>query len=87
MAGSRAPGRRGYGLWVLAALPVTERDVRRFILLRGLVLGAPCLPVAAFAGCGGSNPSDPGPETTLTLSIVSGDGQVGAIGVAVGILG
>ena len=37
---------------------------------------------AAFAGCGGSNPSDPGPETTLTLSIVSGDGQVGAIGVA-----
>ncbi|MCL7959882.1 MAG: Ig-like domain-containing protein, partial [marine benthic group bacterium] len=37
---------------------------------------------AAFVGCGDSNPSDPGPGTTLTLSIVSGDGQVGAIGVA-----
>ena len=36
---------------------------------------------AAFVGCGDSNPSDPGPGTTLTLSIVSGDGQVGAIGV------
>jgi hypothetical protein len=36
---------------------------------------------AAFVGCGDGNPSDPGPETTLTLSIVSGDGQVGAIGV------
>ena len=36
---------------------------------------------AAFAGCGDSNPSDPGPTTTLTLSIVSGDAQVGAIGV------
>ncbi|MGB5525684.1 MAG: Ig-like domain-containing protein, partial [Gemmatimonadota bacterium] len=37
---------------------------------------------AAFVGCGDSNPSDPGPGTTLTLGIVSGDAQVGAIGVA-----
>jgi len=37
---------------------------------------------AALAGCGDSNPSDPGPGTTLTLSIVSGNNQVGAIGVA-----
>jgi hypothetical protein len=36
---------------------------------------------AAFAGCGDSNPSDPGPGTILTLSIESGDAQVGAIGV------
>lgn len=33
-----------------------------------------------FVGCGDDNPTDPG--TTLTLSIVSGDDQVGAIGFA-----
>jgi hypothetical protein len=38
------------------------------------------LMVTAFVGCGDDNPTDP--EPTLTLSIVSGDGQVGALGVA-----
>jgi len=36
---------------------------------------------AAFVGCGDGNPSDPVTETRLTLSIVSGDAQVGAVGV------
>ena len=34
---------------------------------------------AAFVGCGDDGPTDP-PGTTLTLSIVSGNNQVGAIG-------
>jgi hypothetical protein len=37
------------------------------------------LMATAFVGCGDDNPTDPGP--TLTLTIVSGDGQVGALGV------
>ena len=36
----------------------------------------------AFVGCGDDNPTDPDPTLTLTLNIVSGDGQVGALGVA-----
>ncbi len=38
------------------------------------------LATAAFAGCGDDGPTDPGP--TLSLSIVSGNSQVGAIGAA-----
>jgi hypothetical protein len=37
---------------------------------------------AAFAACGGDSPSDPPNGGTRTLGIVSGDGQVGAIGAA-----
>ncbi|MBT8461736.1 MAG: hypothetical protein KJO44_04365, partial [Gemmatimonadetes bacterium] len=46
-----------------------------------LCKGALALLVAVtFVACGDDNPTNPG--TTLTLSIVSGDGQVGALGVA-----
>jgi len=38
------------------------------------------LATAALAGCGDDGPTDPGP--TLSLSIVSGNNQVGAIGAA-----
>jgi len=38
------------------------------------------LATAALAGCGDDGPTDPGP--TLSLSIVSGNSQVGAIGAA-----
>jgi hypothetical protein len=45
-----------------------------------LCKGALALLIAVtFVACGDDNPTDPG--TTLTLSIVSGDGQVGALGV------
>jgi hypothetical protein len=39
------------------------------------------LATAAFVGCGNDGPSDPG--TTLSLSIVSGNNQVGAVGITV----
>lgn len=38
------------------------------------------LATAAFAGCGDDGPTDPGP--TLSLAIVSGNSQIGAIGAA-----
>ncbi len=37
------------------------------------------LATTVFVGCGGDNPSNP--DTNLNLSIVSGDGQVGAVGI------
>jgi hypothetical protein len=52
-----------------------ERDLMTRLRTAALAV----LAATALVGCGGDNPSNPG--TSLSLSIVSGDGQVGAVGI------
>jgi len=52
-----------------------ERDLMTRLRMAALAV----LATTAFVGCGGDNPSNPG--TNLNLSVVSGDGQVGAVGI------
>jgi hypothetical protein len=52
-----------------------ERDLMTRLRTAALAV----LATTALVGCGGDNPSNPG--TNLNLSIVSGDGQVGAVGI------